>query len=384
MSLFSRFIKTPKKKLTDLIRGDATITIEELLELDEIQCNPDIVEKALKLLQDPKHTQDGYHILAFLAAEGNSDAQFYMGDFCESVLNHPEQAATWYQCAADQGHPQAQRNYANFLMIGKGLKANPKLAVTYYKKAAVTGIPEAQFVMGEFYRGGHNVTKDIEAALNWYKKAAGQGYKPAEERIRQLWPNGVFQEPQTPTALREENLRKESHYNAGECSELLSIILEVAKRQKYIPTDGVPFVAELRPYQSKVVEHVCSWVNNDMKTKGLDHDQMLALFRYTFFQGFFDMKRWHDSSDGRIGHIFLTDPFGEFPLLHSLPTELRGVIDGIAAPQLFCDLMLVWWTKNEHDLRQKGVDIWVPFTLALSTTYGIAVSIALKMFGYRK
>lgn len=377
------FGKPAKKTLDDLIRGDAPVTMADLLDLDEIQCRPEIVAAAVRLLQDPKHAHDGYDILGPLAAEGDAEAQFVMGDFCESVLDRPEQAAIWFQRAADQGHPQAQRNHADMLMVGKGLKANPELAATYYKKAAVAGIPEAQFVMGEFHRGGRNVTKDTDAALKWYQKAAGQGYEPAAVRIQQFWPNGVFQEQQAPTVVTSEHSRNECQQSLGECSALLDMILAAAKDQEYIPTDEFPFVPELKPYQSMTVEHVCSWVNRDMKAKGLDHDQISALFRYVFQQGFADMCRWHDSSDGRIGDAVLCDPFGEIPFLHSLPTKLRSAIEGIPAPRLFCDLTLYWWTENGRNLQQKGIDIWVPLMLALNTTYGVAVSIALKMFGYR-
>lgn len=97
-----------KKTLDDLVRGDAPVRMVDLLELDELQCRSEIVAAAAKLLQDPKHCHDGYDIIGPLAAEGDVEAQFIIGDFCESALKQPKQAAIWFQRAADQGNPQAQ------------------------------------------------------------------------------------------------------------------------------------------------------------------------------------------------------------------------------------------------------------------------------------
>jgi TPR repeat protein len=163
--------------------------MQDLLELDEIQCRPDIVAAGIKLLMDPKHSHDGYDILGPLAAEGDVDAQFVMGQFCESVLERLESAAVWFQRAADQGHPQAQRNYADMLVTGRGVARNPKRAALYYEKAAIAGIPEAQFVLGEFLRNGDFISKDGGKALSWYQRAMRQGYEPAAMRIRTFYPN---------------------------------------------------------------------------------------------------------------------------------------------------------------------------------------------------
>ena len=112
-----------------------------------------------------------------------------MGDLCEFVLDRPQQAAIWYQRAADQGHAQAQRNYADMLMAGKGVDANPQKAIEYYQLAALAGAPEAQFVMGEMRRNGHFIPQDDDSALSWYKKAKQQGYEPAAIRIRTFYPH---------------------------------------------------------------------------------------------------------------------------------------------------------------------------------------------------
>ena len=188
MSLFGGSSKSPKKTFRELIQGDAPVTMEHLLELDEIQCRPDIVAAAVKLLLDPKHARDGYNILGPIAAEGDVQAQFVMGEFCEDAIDRPEQAAIWFQRAADQGHAKSQRNYADMLMAGKGVERNPVQASLYYEKAANAGIAEAQFVMGEFCRNGGFITKDDKKAIEWYRQSMQQGYEPAEARLNAFYP----------------------------------------------------------------------------------------------------------------------------------------------------------------------------------------------------
>jgi len=175
--------------LDDLIRGDSPVTMIDVLKLKAIQCRHDIVAAAMKLIQTPKHAIDGYNILGPLAAEGDVEAQFFMGEICEFALGRPQQAAIWFQRAADQGHPQALRCYADMLMVGKGVDANPFLAAEYYERAAVAGVAEAQFVMGEILRNGHLMPKNDDMALLWYERARRQGYEPAAVRIGTFFPD---------------------------------------------------------------------------------------------------------------------------------------------------------------------------------------------------
>ncbi len=145
MSLFNWFGKPSKITLNVLMQDDSPITIRELLKLEEIQCRADIIGAAVKLLQDQKHGQDGYNILGELAVEGDVDAQFLIGEVCESTLIRPEQAATWFQRAADQGLAKAQRNYADMLMVGKGVSCDREKAFLYYTNVTLNG-DEPKFI----------------------------------------------------------------------------------------------------------------------------------------------------------------------------------------------------------------------------------------------
>lgn len=186
MKLFNWKKNAQKKTLTALILGDTPVTLAELLDLDELQNRQDIVKAAILLLRNSKHAKDGYDILGPLAAEGDAEAQFAIGEFCESTLERFEQASTWYERAAEQGHANAQRNYADMLMAGKGIETDPELAVSYYEKAAHGGVPEAQFVMGEFYRSGMHRQQDFKKAEYYYTLASENGYTPADTRLQQM------------------------------------------------------------------------------------------------------------------------------------------------------------------------------------------------------
>jgi len=191
MSFFDRFGKSTKQSLNGLLAREQVISLKDLLDLDEIQTRHQIVDAARTILLNSNHSQDGYNILGPLAAEGDVEAQFAMGEFCEDVLDRPEQAAIWFGRAADQGMAKAQRNYADMLMAGKGIPQNPTKAARYYESAANSGISEAQFVMGEFYRNGHFVPKDDAKAIFWYQKARNQGYDHANARLLKFYPNAM-------------------------------------------------------------------------------------------------------------------------------------------------------------------------------------------------
>ena len=76
-----------------------------------------------------------------LAMQGNSEAQYYLGEMYRlglGVPQHDNAAAQWYLCAAEQG------------------------------------IGAAQFHLGDMYRNGRGVAQDHGTAVEWYRRAAAQ------------------------------------------------------------------------------------------------------------------------------------------------------------------------------------------------------------------
>ena len=343
------------------------------------------LEGALKKLQDGD-IKKAMRQLLDLAKEEHPEAEYWLADINEFTLKNLPEAAKWYSRAAAHGHAKSQWCLANIYMTGiDGTELNRKEAIRLYHAAADEGIPEAQFVLGESYRTGDAVERDTDKALLWYERSAQAGYKPAEIRIQQFWPDGVFQErrpvveasdPHTmhkPQAALDENL-----------SSLHQEIINFARQHNHIPQDEFPFIPELIVHQEKLVALVCGQVNKDMKTVGLDDGQMITLFTFVFRRGFDLAYQWHKSSDGKIDDtITLSNPLKEDRFLQ-LPDDVLHEVKSMDAPRNIYRIMNSWWRQRENDLRAGGMDIWSPLALALTDTSGVAVSIALKMFGYRK
>jgi len=343
------------------------------------------LKEALERLQGGK-TDRAITELLGLAKEGSAEAEYWLADINEFTLKNLQEAACWYRRAAEHGHAKAQRCMADLYMTGQGIEHNPKEAIRLYHAAAEKQIPEAQFVLGEFYRCGDHVEQNTDVAFHWYQQSARAGYEPAEKRIQQFWPNGVFQERREEKAekINLKPLDVPQQSIIPEVKPLFRMIVEAAKQHGYIPEDEFPFVPELQSYRQANVNFICSYINDDMKTSGLDSKEMLEVFRFVFRRGFDAMYQWHNASDGRIDNtIIVGNPFNDERYLQ-LPDELRSIIDNLEAPRIIYEIMESWWVQNGEDLREKGFDIWQPLTASLVLTFDVAVSIALKMFGYRK
>jgi hypothetical protein len=171
----------------------------------------------------------------------------------------------------------------------------------------------------------------------------------------------------------------------AEMSPLIKKIIEVAQQHEYIPKEEFLFVPELRPYQEKIVDFICTYISKDMKAVGLDEEQMLGVFKFVFGRGWDSVYQWHKRPAGKMenvvtvgGNLLPGDVFLQ------LPDDIRYAINKIDAPRIIYGIMASWWEENQDDLRSKGIDIWSPLTVALSATFQVAVSMALKTFGYGK
>ncbi len=74
-----------------------------------------------------------------LAVRGVSIAQYNLGFMYESgwgVARHDQEAARWYQSAADQGHTKAQFNLGRLYMEGRGVDKNKGLGLYWIQNAA--------------------------------------------------------------------------------------------------------------------------------------------------------------------------------------------------------------------------------------------------------
>ena len=162
--------------------------IKALMDREDIQSRDEIVKaefaKAIALATEK--TEDKLHRAFDIMGNLGMDfeylpAIFWMGSFCESVVNDYEQAAFWFKKGADLGHGNCARNYADVLMQYTDNPDKNEI-IHYYTIAAESGIPEAAFVCGEFARKAGDLSK----ARQYYQQAADAGYDPAQVRLNQL------------------------------------------------------------------------------------------------------------------------------------------------------------------------------------------------------
>lgn len=79
-------------------------------------------------------------------------------------------------------------------------------AALWFQKAAEQGNVDSQKILGHFYEEGLGVEQDYQKAFEWYQEAAEQGFEPAKEKLEALRQNknGVtLQELARKVGIRE-------------------------------------------------------------------------------------------------------------------------------------------------------------------------------------
>jgi TPR repeat protein len=97
-----------------------------------------------------------------------------------------QQAARWYQVAAEQGHAAAQNNLGWLYLHGHGVSRDPAVAFRWFSASADQGVIDACYNLGLLYEQGEGTTLDLQKALFWQSKAADYGYGPARQRLPEL------------------------------------------------------------------------------------------------------------------------------------------------------------------------------------------------------
>ena len=106
-----------------------------------------------------------------------------------------DEAAKWYQKAADQGDKNAQNNLGHMYANGEGVKQNYSKALEWYQKSADQGVTNAQVSVGWYYMNGFgNLTNDIidyKKAIYWNQRAADNGDAEGFNNLGWLYENGL-------------------------------------------------------------------------------------------------------------------------------------------------------------------------------------------------
>ncbi len=113
---------------------------------------------------------------------GDAAAQVAVGESYEAGNGVPkdlQQAATWYQKAADKNNMSGELHIAALYRDGgKGFARDMAQAAEWYRKAADQGDVEAEATMGTLYSMGQGVQVNYAEAYYWlYLAAAVKGPK---------------------------------------------------------------------------------------------------------------------------------------------------------------------------------------------------------------
>jgi localization factor PodJL len=105
-------------------------------------------------------------------------ALFRLGTFYEkglSVKKDVDIARRYYAQAAERGSAKAMHNLAVLDADGGGKGANYKSASIWFRKAADRGVADSQFNLGILYARGIGVEQNLAESYKWFSLAAAQG-----------------------------------------------------------------------------------------------------------------------------------------------------------------------------------------------------------------
>jgi localization factor PodJL len=112
------------------------------------------------------------------AQAGVVPAVFRLGTFYEkglSVKRDIDIARRYYMQAAERGNAKAMHNLAVLDADGGGKGANYKDASYWFRKAADRGVADSQFNLGILYARGIGVEQNLAESFKWFSLAAAQG-----------------------------------------------------------------------------------------------------------------------------------------------------------------------------------------------------------------
>jgi localization factor PodJL len=112
------------------------------------------------------------------AQAGVVPAIFRLGTFYEkglSVTKDVDIARRYYLQAAERGNAKAMHNLAVLDADGGGKGANYKNASQWFRKAADRGVADSQYNLGILYARGIGVEQNLAESFKWFSLAAAQG-----------------------------------------------------------------------------------------------------------------------------------------------------------------------------------------------------------------
>jgi TPR repeat protein len=118
-----------------------------------------------------------------LAAAGNAEAQFFLGQMSATGRGVPKDAGKafyWYDRSAQGGYLEGQAAVGSAYLRGLGVERNLVQAAHWSRLAAERGHGGAAYNLAVIYRsGGEGVAQDRAEAEKWAKAAMAKGFPDA-------------------------------------------------------------------------------------------------------------------------------------------------------------------------------------------------------------
>jgi localization factor PodJL len=133
----------------------------------------------------PVNLEEAAHWFERAADHGLAPAQYRLGSLYEKgqgVKKDLEKARTLYTAAADKGNAKAMHNLA--VLHAEGIDGKPdfKAAAQWFRKAADRGVADSQYNLAILHARGLGVEQNLAESYKWFALAAQQGDQDAGKK----------------------------------------------------------------------------------------------------------------------------------------------------------------------------------------------------------
>jgi localization factor PodJL len=133
----------------------------------------------------PVNLEDAAHWFERAADRGIAPAQYRLGSLYEKgqgVKKDIEKARRLYMSAADKGNAKAMHNLAVLNAEGADGKSDFKVAAHWFRKAADRGVADSQYNLAILHARGLGVDQNLAESYKWFALAAQQGDQDAGKK----------------------------------------------------------------------------------------------------------------------------------------------------------------------------------------------------------
>ena len=204
-----RAIKNAVIREAERIRmGEVTFEDGSMTQRDEVHDAHWYVRRLRDMICDDALSLDerdsAMDELSQLAKDGNSDAQYLLGQFYRDgplVIPDWVEARYWFGLAAVQDHVTAQYALGKLLLSDDLEVRSPEDALRWLTAAAQNGSDYAAYRLGKEYLQGKAVEKDVPKAVEWFTQAAERGNPYAQYMLGKLYLSGGEVPPNREAAV---------------------------------------------------------------------------------------------------------------------------------------------------------------------------------------